>query len=102
MKDMEAKLDISQYGNKQGVSVQHYLMKMIHQILVNLDNNQKGDTFAVVDILIDWKQAFPRQDPTIGVQLFIDNGVFGTLIPVLVDFLKDRVMSVKWHQTLSS
>ena len=102
VKDMAAKLDPSQYGNRRGVSVQHYLMKMLHKILVTLDNNQKGDTFAVLACLIDWKQAFPRQDPTLGVQSFIDNGVRGTLVPVLVDFFKDRVMSVKWHQTFSS
>jgi hypothetical protein len=100
--DMAAKLDPSQYGNRRGVSVQHYLMNMLHKILVNLDNNQKGDTFAVLASLIDWKQAFPRQDPTLGVQSFIDNGVRGTLVPVLVDFFKDRVMSVKWHQKFSS
>ena len=100
--DMSANMDPSQYGNKPGVSVQHYLMKMLHTILLNLDNNQKGDTFAVLAAMIDWKQAFPRQDPTLGVQSFIDNGVRGTLIPLLVNYFEGRVMAVKWHQTLSS
>ena len=58
--------------------------------------------FAVLASLIDWKQAFPRQDPTLGVQSFIDNGVRGALVPVLVYFFKDKVMSVKWHQKFSS
>jgi hypothetical protein len=66
------------------------------------DNNHRGDTFAVLAALIDWKQAFPRQDPTLGVQSFINNGVCGTLIPLLVNHFEDRVMAVKWHQTLSS
>ena len=89
--DMSANMDPSQYGNKAGVSVQHYLMKMLHTILLNLDNNQKGDTFAVLAAMIDWKQAFPRQDPTLGVQSFINNGVRGTLIPLLVNYLKTEL-----------
>ena len=69
--DMKEKMDISQYGNSKSVSVQHYLVKMIHKILIQLDNNSGGDTFAVVAALIDWKQAFPRQCPTLGVQSWI-------------------------------
>ena len=66
--DVKDRMDKSQYNNCKGISVQHYLMKMIHTILSNLDNNQKGDSFAGVAGLIDWRQAFPRQCPTLGVQ----------------------------------
>ena len=100
--DMKDKMDKSQYGNCKGVSVQHYLMKMLHTILLNLDNNKKGDTFAVVAGLIDWKQAFPRQCPTLGVQSWIDNGVRPVLVPILADFFRNRVMSVRWHGVTSS
>ena len=100
--DMKQKMDKSQYGNCKGVSVQHYLMKMIHTILMKLDNRKKGDTFAVVAALIDWKQAFPRQCPTLGVQSWVDNGVRSALIPVLTDFFRDRVMTVRWHQVTST
>ena len=100
--DMKQNMDPSQYGNCKGVSVQHYLMKMIHTILLKLDNNKKGDTFAVVAALIDWKQAFPRQCPTLGVQSWVDNGVRSALIPVLTDFFRDRVMTVRWHKVTSS
>ena len=96
--DMTEKMDQAQYGNCKGVSVQHYLMKMIHKILVELDNSKKGDTFAVVDAMIDWKEAFPRQCPTLGVQSCIQNGVRPALIPLLTDFFRDRVMSVSWHE----
>ena len=68
-------------------------MKMLHNIFLSLDNNHKGDTFAVLAAMIDWKQAFPRQDPTLGVQSFINNGVRGTLIPLLVNNFEDRVMA---------
>ena len=46
--DMESKLDPSQYGNQKGISIQHYLIKMLHRILTVLDNNSRRETFAVV------------------------------------------------------
>ena len=51
---MEEKLDKAQFGNQKGMSIQHYLIKMIHRILTALDNNSKGEIFAVVANLIDW------------------------------------------------
>ena len=62
-----------------------------------LDNNSKGDVFAVVANLIDWNNAFPRQCPKLGIESFIENGVRPSLIPVLINYFQDRKMSVKWH-----
>ena len=67
IKDMKDKIDPSQFGNQKGLSTQHYLVKMIHKILSSLDNNSKGDIFAVIASFVDWKQAFNRQDPTLGI-----------------------------------
>ena len=39
--DMEAKLDPAQFGNQKGISIQHYLIQMVHRILSVLDNNSK-------------------------------------------------------------
>ena len=95
--DMQAKLDPSQYGNQKGISIQHYLIKMVHRILSALDNNSRRDTFAIVASLIDWNNAFPRQCPKLGIESFIKNGVRPALIPVLINYFQDRQMSVKWH-----
>ena len=57
--DMERSMDPSQYGNQRGISIQHYLIKMIHRILTVLDNNKMRETFAVLANLIDWNNAFP-------------------------------------------
>ena len=95
--DMEAKLDPAQFGNQKGKSIQHYLIQMLHRILSALDNNSKGDTFAVVASLIDWNNAFPRQCPKLGIESFIQNGVRPALIPVLINYFQGRKMSVKWH-----
>ena len=95
--DMSESIDPSQYGNQKGISIQHYLIGMIHRILTALDNNSRRETFAVVANLIDWNNAFPRQCPKMGVESFIRNGVRPALIPVLISYFQDREMSVKWH-----
>ena len=59
--DMKHNMDPSQYGNQKNTSIQHYLMKMLHNILLNLDGNQEGKKYAVIASLLDWKEAFPRQ-----------------------------------------
>ena len=95
--DMSSKVDPSQYGNQKGVSIQHYLIKMIHRILTCLDNNSRKDIFAVIVNLIDWNNAFPRQCPKLGIESFLKNGVRPALIPVLVNYFQNREMKVKWH-----
>ena len=97
IEDMSSNRDPSQYGNQKGVSVNHYLIKMIHEILSNLDNNSVSEKFAVFFSMIDWKQAFDRQCPTLGVQAFVENGVRKALVPLLVSYFEDRRMIVKWH-----
>ena len=100
--DMAATRDISQYGNEKGISVQHYLIKMLHQILVALDTNSQSKSFAVILNMIDWSQAFDRLCHRLGVQSFIDNGVRPSLIPTLISFFQDRTMVVKWKDQFSS
>ena len=95
--DMKPRMDPKQYGNQKGISIQHYLIEMIHRILTTLDNNSKSETFAIVASLIDWDNAFPRQCPKLGIESFIRNGVRPALIPVLINYFQDREMSVKWH-----
>ena len=95
--DMKLKMDPKQYGNQKGMSIQHYLIDMIHRILSALDNNSQKESFAVIASLIDWNNAFPRQCPRLGIESFIQNGVRPALIPVLVNYFQDREMSVKWH-----
>ena len=100
--DMETSMDPGQFGNSRGISIQHYLIQMINRILTAVDNNAKGEVFAVVANLIDWNNAFPRQCPKLGVESFIKNGVRPSLIPLLINYFQDREMQVKWHGTTST
>ena len=100
--DMKAKLDPTQYANQKGLSIQHYLIKFIDRILMALDKSSKKETCAILATLVDWKQAFPRQCPKLGVESFIKNGVRPSLIPLLVNYFQGRQMKVKWHGHMSS
>ena len=102
LSDMQSSLDPAQFGNQKNTSIQHYLIKMIHRILTALDNNARKDAFAVVANMIDWKSAFPRQCPKLGVESFLKNGVRPSLIPLLINYFQGRQMSVKWHGCYSS
>ena len=102
IEDMKPSRDPGQYGNEKKVSVQHYLIKMLHKILTAVDKNTQSETFAVIIGMIDWSQAFDRQSHTLGVKSFIRNGVRGSLIPILISFFKNRRMKVKWNGQVSS
>ena len=70
--DMRDKMDPTQYGNQHGLSIQHYLIIMVHKILVDVDNKQ---VTAILATFVDWKDAFPNQCPALGIQAFLDCGV---------------------------
>ena len=100
--DMKSHLDISQYANQKGLSLQHYLVNMIDRILSDTDNNSKGEITAVIATLFDWKEAFPRLCPKLGIEAFIKCGVRPALIPLLINYLQERTMKVKWNGEISS
>ena len=100
--DMAPNMDKSQFGNVKGLSIQHYLVKIVNRILTILDTNNDEEKYAVISQLIDWSKAFDRQDPTLGIQSFIENGVRPSLIPLLISYFQDRKMVVKWHGTTST
>jgi len=52
--------------------------------------------------MIDWKNAFDRQDPTLAIQKFWKMGLRASLIPILVSYLQDRKMTVKFKGSKSS
>ena len=98
--DMKMSMDRSQFANQKGLSVQHYMIKMLDRLLSQMDSS-KGDV-AVIATMVDWAKAFPRLDSTLGIQSFIENGVRPSLMPIIASFFEDRRMRVKWHGCLSS
>ena len=51
--------------------------------------------------MYDWSKAYDNQDHTLGIQSFIDNNVRNCLIPILISYLQDRKMIVKWNEAKS-
>ena len=100
-KDIESERDKAQYGNQRKVSIQHYLVNMLHKILTSVDDNSASKSVAVILQMVDWSQAFDRQCHSLGIKSFIDNGVRPSLIPILISFFQDREMVVKWKGLLS-
>ena len=70
---------------------------MIDKILRSLDGASKGEAAAALVTLLDFSKAFDRQDATLAVKSFQDNGVRPSLIPLLISFFEGRKMTVKWH-----
>ena len=94
--DMQYMRDQSQYGNQKKISIQHYLVNMLHKILTGLDENSVKKSIAVLLQMVDWSQAFDRQSHKLGVESFVENGVRPSLIPILISFFQNREMVVKW------
>ena len=94
MSDIQTNMDPAQFGNPEGTSINHYLIKMINRILTALDKNTRREAFAVIANLIDWNKAFPRQCPKLGVQSFIKNGVRPSLIPIFTESALRPIQSV--------
>ena len=99
LEDIWETLDIGQYGGQPGMGTEHMLVCLIDRVLKLLDRNQ--DRSAVIMTLLDWSGAFDRQDPTKGIQKFIKLGVRPSLIPLLVSYLTNRKMKVKFNGELS-
>ena len=99
LEDISDRLDIGQFGGQPGIGTEHMIVCFIDRILKLLDTHQ--DKSAVIASCLDWSSAFDRQDPTIAIQKFIQLGVRASLIPLLISYLSDRKMQVKFNGEVS-
>ena len=100
--NMRPRLDPGPFGNPKNLSIQHYLVRLLHRVLTGIDNNSMSEVNAAVLMFIDFRQAYSRQCHTLGLQSFIKNGVRHSLIPILTSYFEGREMRVKWHGKLSA
>ena len=59
IRDIQVKMNPAQIGNRKGVSILHYLADL------ELEKNSHCEAVAAIFTLVDWKEAFPRQDPNL-------------------------------------
>ena len=101
MEDFTPNIDpAAQYGNQAETGTDQMIVAMLDKILAMLD--ESDGHAAIIAALIDWKAAFDRQDPTLAIQKFYQMGVRSSLIPILVSYLQDRKMTVKFQGANSS
>ena len=93
--DIGMKIYIQQFAGKKGIGAEHLIVCMMDRILGLLD---KPGMTAIIRSSADWKNAFDRTDPTKTIQKCIRMGIRASLIPIIIEFLSDRKMSVKFNQ----
>ena len=95
MEDISGNLDLSQYGGQIGTGTEHMIVCLVDRIKGLLDRH--SDKSSVIASFLDWMSAFDRQDPTIAIEKFIKLGVRASLIPLLISYLSNRKMQVKFN-----
>ena len=93
------KLDFRQYGGLKGNSITHYVIEFINFVLSSQDNN---DQTAVLACFVDFQKAFMRQNHNTLIVKLSDLEVPGWLLNIIIGFLKERSMFVKYRGSQSS
>ena len=87
------KLDWGQYGGIKGHSISHYLIEFTNFILYNMDMKNPR---AVLAMMIDFSKAFNRQNHNKLIQILSDIGVPAWLLKVVMAFLTERELIVRY------
>ena len=93
------KIDFRQYGGLKGNSITHYIIEFINFILSCQDSS---DQTAIMACMVDFSKAFNRQNHNLLIEKLSDMGVPGWLLKIVMAFLKDRRMLVKYKGAHSS
>ena len=93
MEFLKDKIDFRQYGGLKGNSITHYLIEFINFILSCQDNT---DQTAILAVMVDFSKAFNRQNHNILVTKLSDLGVPAWLLRIVIAFLTDRKMLVRY------
>ena len=91
-------LDPGQCGGLKKSSISHYLVKLLHFIHFNLDKSQPH---AVLLGCVDMSKAFNRMSHQQVIQDLFDMKVPGWLLLILISYLTDRKMILKFRGVLS-
>ena len=92
-------LDPGQCGGLRKSSISHYLIKLLHFIHFNLD---RPDPHAVILALIDMSKAFNRVSHQQVIEDLFAMKVPGWLLLILISYLTDRKMNLKFRGVLSA
>ena len=91
LEDIKDQIDPNQFGNRPGLSTNHYLIKLIHLVLENAEHTRSTSTV----VLSDFSKAFDRIDHNVLVLKLIAAEVRPCLIALILSFLENRQQCVK-------
>ena len=92
-------MDKNQFaGKKKSVGTEHMIVAMMDRVLSLLD---EPGMRPVIASSVDWASAFSRTDPTLTITRFISMGLRSSLVSVVIEFLQEREMIVKYNQEQS-
>ena len=100
LEDIADKIDPSQYGARKGSGTEHLIVAFVDRVLKNLDS--VTSKAAVISAAVDWSAAFDRLDPTITTLKLIKIGVRPSLVSILVSYMTNRRMIVKYKGVQSN
>ena len=92
-------IDPGQCGGLKGSSITHYLVKLLHFVHSHLDLSQPH---AVLLVLVDLEKAFNRVSHQLVVEDLADMHVPGWLLLILISYLTERSMIMKYSGASSS
>ena len=99
MSFIKNKIDFRQYGGLKGNSITHYLIEFINFILSCQDSD---DQTAIIAVMVDFSKAFNRQNHNLLITKLSDMGVPAWLLKVVIAFLSNRKMRVRYKGKWSS
>ena len=92
-------IDFCQYGGLKGNSITHYIIEFVNFILACQDTT---DQTAILACMVDFSKAFNRQNHNLLLTKLSDMDVPGWLLRIVMTFLKDRKMTVRYKGQSSS
>ena len=98
IEDIDKNIHINQFAGRKGMGTEHMIVAMVDRVLQLLD---RPGMSAVVATAIDWMGAFDRLDPTITISKLVTMGVRSSLVPIIIEFMTDRRMSVRYNTASS-
>ena len=99
LKLIQDKIDFRQYGGMKGNSITHYLIEFINFILLNQDSTEKT---AILACMVDFSKAFNRHNHNLLITKLSDMGVPSWLLKVVMGFLTNRKMTLRYKGKQSS
>ena len=96
---LEDKIDPKQFGGLKGNSTAHYLIELINHALYSQDLDPKNASLLCT---IDFSKAYNRQNHHILVTKLSDMGVPGWLLNLVMGYLSEREMVVRYRGETSA